>query len=154
MDAYKVWHCLFILIFSAIFFFSILEPFDESRDFCLECFLCFSVIEDCAFVKLCASFVPGTEPIISVNLSVIEHLAECTSILLLLRVFLDKEKNDSLEEMNGTFFSILFHQFFESLFVSSPVFDDVMLRMENSAQKDVEFVIFCDVKLELNLTNF
>ena len=98
--------------------------------------------------------MPGTEPIISVNLSVIEHLAECTSILLLLRVFLDEEKNDSLEEMNGTFLSILFHQFFESLFISTPVFDNVMLRIENTAQKDVELVIFCDIELELNLTNF
>ena len=98
--------------------------------------------------------MPSTKPIVSVDLSVIKHLAECTSVLLLLRVFLDKEKNDGLEEMYGTFFSILFHQFFESLFISIPVFDDIMLRMENTAQKDVEFVIFCDIELKLNLTNF
>ena len=144
----------FILIPFAIFFFSILEPFDERGNLCLKCFLCLSVIEDCALVKLCLSAVPGAEPIISVDLSVVEHFAECTSVLLLLRVFLYEEKNDSLEEMNGTFFSILFHQFFESLFVSTPVFDDIMLRMENTAQKNIEFVIFCDIELELDLTNF
>ena len=55
--------------------------------------------------------------------------------------------------MDCAFFTIFFHQFLKNFLVFRPVFDDVVLWVEQTAQNDIEFVVTGDVKLELNLTS-
>lgn len=97
--------------------------------------------------------MPALEEFIGVRVVVVKHLAQAAGVLLLLRVLVDEEENDCLEEALGTVFTVLADQIQEGFLVCCPVLDDAPLWIENAAQEDVVFVVRSDVEDELNLAN-
>ena len=97
--------------------------------------------------------MPTGEELISVDGSVVEKLAEFAGEFLVLRVLVDEEENDCLEEALRADFAIGLHEFEERLLIGWPVLDDVPFSVKDAADEDVVLVVGRDVKDELHLAN-
>ena len=85
-------------------------------------------------VKLGLAIEPLDEELVSEDLLIVEQLHESWRENFHVRMLLDKEKHDSLEQVLDAHLSLLLDQAEEALLVFSPELDRVSLFVENTTK--------------------
>ena len=144
----------FFAVGSLVVVLSAGQPGDEFSENGPHGALSLAIVHDAVSVELDRLGVPSGEERVFNDAVVVELLAESGSATLSIRVPVDKELNDSLQHVLLSILLFLAHQRLENRLVSVPVLRDVSVRSKDTNQADVEFVLTCDVELELCLTYF
>ena len=97
--------------------------------------------------------MPFDEKLILNDAVVIEFFADGRHELLHLRVAVDEELNQPLEEVNHTCVRVLVSKAIEDSLVRIPVLRYVAVGAKNGAHADMHLVLTSDIQLELGLAD-
>ena len=145
--------CLFVVL-ASLFIVLLGEPRDEVGDEGAHGVLRLAVIELALTVKLELLAVPLREELALDDAVIVQSLAQSSGELLLIRISVDEELNDGLEEILHTIVSVLVGQGCEDGLELAPVLNDVAMWAEDTAHANVELVLRRHVQSELNLACF
>ena len=95
--------------------------------------------------------MPFDEELVFNDAVIIENIADGSGEFLLLRVLVDEELNESLEEVFDAIFLVLRDESSKDWLITGPSLDDVAVWAEDGDHADVELVLGSDVELELHL---
>ena len=130
------------------------KPADELGEEGPHRVLGFPIEENTVFIHTQTLGMPLNEELILHQAVIVKLLAKCGSKLLHLRVKVDEELADSLEEVLDAVCLFLGNQLRKYRLKGVPMLDNVAVGAENTLHRDEHLVITRHVQLELKLAHF